>query len=333
MIIRRIFGIILFILGLTILILSMIGAIYVDGVIDNLAGGITGSLTLASQSLDTARNTLALARDSVSDVHDGLDATTGVMARTSQTLADSGSMLDNVSTVTTQEVPEAIEGIQAALPNVIQVASIIDRTLVTLSNVGIDREIPLPFGGSIPLQFDLGIDYDPEIPFDESLRVFEASLVGLPESLRGLEDDLQLANDNLAVLSGDLQATADNLATINGRIGEIVPLLDQYTALIDQLSASLAGAESAIASQLNLIKLGLIGLLLAVGLTQLATIYLGWELMSGQREPVRYEPLLVAPESQTVWPLTSDPPTYGEPPAATQAIGYAPLKDEDDRRA
>jgi hypothetical protein len=332
MIIRRIFGIILFILGLTILILSVAGALYVDGVIDNLTGGITGSLTLASQSLDTARNTLVLAHDSVSDIHDGLDATTGTLARTSQTLADSGSMIDNVSAVTTQEVPEAIEGIQAALPNVIQVASIIDRTLVTLSNVGIDREIPLPFGGSIPLQFDLGIDYDPEVPFDESLSVFEASLVGLPESLRGLEDDLQLTNDNLAVLSGDLQATSDNLATINGRIGEIVPLLDQYTGLIDQLSASLAGAESAIARQLSLIKLGLIGLLLAVGLTQLATIYLGWELMSGQREPVRYGPLLVAPESQAVWPLTSDPPTYDEPPVATESIGYAPLKEGDDRR-
>jgi hypothetical protein len=333
MIMRRIFGILLFIIGLTILILSVAGVFYVGDAIDNLTSGITSSLTLAAQSLDAARDTLVLARDSVGDVQSGLDATTGALARTSQTLADSGGMIDNVSAVTTQEVPEAIEGIQAALPNLIQVASIIDRTLVTLSNVGIDREIPLPFGGSIPLQFDLGIDYDPEVSFDESLRVFESSLVGLPESLRGLEDDLQQTNDNLVALSGDLQATSDNLATVNGRIGEIVPLLEQYTALVDQLATTLAGAESAIASQLNLLKLGLTGLLLAIGLTQLASIYLGWELMSGQREPARYGPLLVAPESQAAWPLTSDPPTYGEPAAGTQAIGYAPLKDEDDRRS
>jgi hypothetical protein len=334
MIIRRIFGLIIFLIGLTILILSLVGAFYVSGFVDNLAEGVTNSLALASQSLDTARNTLVLARDTVSDANDGLSATAGTMASASQTLADSRGMIDNVSAVTTQEVPEAIEGIQAALPNVIQVAAIIDRTLVALSSFGIDRVINLPLGGSIPIQFDLGIDYDPAVSFDESLREFESSLVGLPESLRGLEDDLRVANENLTTLSTDLLATSENLTAINARVGEIIPLLDQYTTLVDQLSDTITQVEGNLASRLNTLKIGLIALLVGLGLTQLASIYLGWELLSGQRAPVRYEPMLVAPENQpAAWPLTNEPPTFGEPLPETKAVGYELLNDTDDRRS
>jgi hypothetical protein len=307
MIIRRILGLIMLLTGLAILALSLAGAYYVGDVLDNMAQGVTNSLTLASQSLDTARGTLELARDTINDVYGGLDTAIGATANASRTIADSRPLIDNVAAVTTQEVPEAVEGIQAALPNMIQVASVIDRTLVTLSSVGIDRDIPLPFGGSIPLRFDLGIDYNPTIPFDESLRGFETSLEGLPESLRGLEDDLRATNENLTTLSADLLATSDNLTTINTRVGEMLPLLDEYTALIDQLNVTIAQIEGQIGDRLNTIRIGVIVLLLAIGLTQLAPIYLGWELITGRRmvreiEVVKVAPEIATPPAPLAWP-------------------------------
>lgn len=302
---RRILGLIMLLTGLTILAFALVGAYYAGDVLGKASDGLSSTLTLARDSLDAAADTLELSRNSIGDAVSGLDAVVQATAGASLTLNDSRPLIDNVSLVTTQEVPEAVEGMQAALPNMIEVASVIDRTLVTLSSVGIDREIPLPFGGSIPLRFDLGIDYNPDTAFDESLRVFEASLDGLPESLRGLEDDLQATNASLATLSGDLQSTSDNLATINDRIDDIAPLLDQYASLVEQVSGTVEQVENQLDSYLSMARIGSIALLIALGLTQLAPIYLGWELLTGRRDPreLRY----------TATPQPALPPTFVRP--------------------
>ena len=288
MIIRRVLGLIMLLTGLTLLIASLAAAYFAGDVLDGFADSINRSVEVASTSLDTARSTLEVARDSISDVDGGLATAVTATAGAARTLDESRPLIDNVAIVTTQEVPEAIEGMQTALPNMIEVAGVIDKTLTTLSSVGIDQTIPLPFGGSIPLRFDLGIDYNPTTPFDESLRVFEASLVGLPESLRGLEDDLAATNSNLASLSTDLQATSDNLGTINARMSDLGGLFDQYTLLIDDVAGLLAQIETQLGPRLELMRLVAIALLIALGLSQLAPIYLGWELITGQRDPQRY---------------------------------------------
>lgn len=301
MIFRRILGLIMFLTGLTLLVAALAGAYFSGDALAGLAESVSRSLVVASDSLDAAQNTLDLARSSISDVDGGLATAIDATAGAAQTLNDSRPLLDNVAAVTTQEVPEAIEGMQAALPNMIEVAGVIDATLTTLSSVGIDREIPLPFGGSIPLRFDLGIDYNPTTPFDESLRGFETSLVGLPESLRGLEDDLASTNANLASLSSDLTATSENLATINSRISDLGPLLDQYAALVAQVDVILDQVQAQLGSRLQLIRLGVNTLLIAIGLSQLAPVYLGWELLSGRRDPAPYpQPALIPTDSAPV---------------------------------
>lgn len=327
MIFKRILGLIMLLAGLALLVLALAGAYFAGDVIGSLVEGVATSLTLAEKSLDSAQDTLVLTRDTINDVYGGLDTAIGATANSARVLSDSRPLLDNVTAVTTQEVPEAVEGIQAALPNMIEVATVIDNTLTTLSAVGIDREIPLPFGGSIPLRFDLGIDYNPTTSFDDSLRVFEASLVGLPESMRGLESDLQTTNANLALLATDLQATSDNLATINTRVGEFLPLLDQYVALVEELSATVTQLQLQVGERLGIARLGLITLLVAVALAQLAPIYLGWELLTGRRD--RHIPVIVEAPAPPIYPSPEIPATKSTLTAEPdQTIHPATLEDD-----
>lgn len=284
MLIRRILGSIMLLTGLAILIVSLAGMYFVGSAIDDIANGIRNTLTLTSQSLNAARNTLDFAMETLGGVGEGLAAAVQATGSAAQTMADSRPLIGNVSGVVTQEIPEAIEGIQGTLPNIIQVAAVIDNTLGTLSTIGIDRDIPLPFGGSIPLRFDLGIDYNPAVPFDESLRSFQTSLDGLPESLRGLQTDLDSTGENLATLSNDLQSATDTLAGISAQFDEIAPLLNQYSLLVDELETTVAQIETDIDQQLRLIQYGAIAVLFFLGLTQLAPIYLGWELVTGRRD-------------------------------------------------
>ena len=315
MIIRRLLGLIILLTALAIAAGSAYAATMVGDALTALGGSIHANLALASQSLATARNTLVLSRDTFDDVNGGLGTAVQATANASRTVADSRPLLDNVTVVTTQEVPEAVEGIQNALPSMIEVAGVIDNTLRTLSTIGIDRTINLPFGGSIPLKFDLGIDYAPATPFDVSLRGFQASLDGLPESLRGLEDDLTLTGQNLDALATDLQAASDNLAVINGRVGEVLPLIDQYLTLVDDLSQTIERVDGDVERQLETLRLGAIGLLVLLALSQLAPLYLGWELLTGRRDPARRVAVVketaVAPAPAA--PLTAVLPPLPEP--------------------
>lgn len=328
MIIRRLLGFIILLTALAILVASLAGAYYVGDALSALGDSVRGNLALAQQSLITAHNTLVLSRDAFGNVNGGLGAAVQATSSAATTVAESRPLVENVSAVTTQEVPEAIEGIQNALPNIIQVANVIDRTLRTLSSIGIDRTIPLPFGGSIPLQFDLGIDYAPSTSFDATLRGFQTSLDGLPESLRGLEGDLQRTNDNLATLSADLQTASDNLSTINDRVSEVVPVIDQYIALADQLSLTLERVNSDIDRQLETLRLGAIGLLVLLALSQLAPLYLGWELLTGRRAPVDRAAapgtVVIAPEAPAAVTVTMEPP-----PATSIKEEWSPVEEPE----
>ncbi len=329
MIIKRILGLIMLFTGITLLIAAFAGAYFARDFVADLSRSMKSSLDVASESLAAARETLELTRGSVSDVAGGLTTAIEATAGASQTLEASRPLVENVTTVTTQQVPEAIEGMQAALPNMIEVASVIDRTLVTLSSVGIDREIPLPFGGSFPLRFNLGIDYNPETSFDESLRGFEQSLIGLPEGLRGLEDDLVATNTNLSLLAGNLQDTSENLTTINTRLNDLLPLVDNYAELIDQLNRAIIGAEANLDDRLALLRLVLITLLIAVGLSQLAPIYLGWELLTGRRDAPPAAVTYVTMENPSPVVVATNP----EPGAAAIELEASPAPPDEDPHA
>jgi hypothetical protein len=209
-----------------------------------------------------------------------------------QTMADTRPLIANVSTVATQQVPDSLQAIQDALPAVIEVAGVIDRTLLGLSNFGFEQNlaVPVPLAGeiAIPLNFDLGIDYEPEIAFDEALGTLETSIEGVPDSLRTLQTDLDVANQNLDILSTNISTVADSLTGINQNIAALNPILDQYIGIIDQINNTLTNTLAQLQAQLNTIGLALAALFLFLGLTQLAPIYLGFELLTGQRDPDRW---------------------------------------------
>jgi hypothetical protein len=261
--------------------------------LDDIFVGVENALATTGQGLTAAKDTLLLAQNTVDSVNVAMDdaiATTGSVA---QTVSDTSPMLTNISAVATQQVPDSLQAIQDTLPAVIEVAGVIDRTLLGLSNFGFEQElaVPVPLAGeiAIPLNFDLGINYEPEIAFDEALGSLETSIEGVPDSLRALQTDLDVANQNLSTLSTNLFNVADSLGGINQNIAGLNPILDQYIGIIDQINTSLTNALTQLQAQLRTIGLGLAALFLFLGLTQLAPIYLGFELLTGQRDPDRWQ--------------------------------------------
>lgn len=300
-IIRRILGGIMILTALAIVGGSIWGATRVGDVLAGISSGITDTLAITRDTLATAADTITLTQQTIGEVGDGLQTASDATANLSGAIADTQPLMDNVGAIITDQLPTNLEAIQAALPNIISVAGVIDRTLTTLSGVGIERTIDLPFGQSIPISWDLGIDYNPEVPFDQSIATFQTTLDGLPESLRALEENLTVTSDNLGVLSDNLVTISGDLVTINQSVANLVPLLDQYTVLISDLQASIDRAEQRIPAQLEMVRMGAIAGLILLALSQLPGLYIGWELISGRRDP--------QPELMAVATVTKEVPS------------------------
>jgi methyl-accepting chemotaxis protein len=280
--IGRVMGILMLVVALAGISLSIAGGIFSGQAVTAIGISLDSVLALTTESLDTVTDTLTLTKNTVLDVNAGLDTVEQTAVDLSKTLADTRPLVDGLTNVAAEEIPNSVDALQAAVPNIAQVAGVIDATLITLSNFGYKQTIPVPFN-PIELDFSLGIEYDPEVPFDESVMQISAGLEGLPESLRALRSDLEMTNENLQIVSDDIALAANDLATINARVAEIPALIDDYLRIVGQINDAMRIVRAQIMQQLDAVRIGIIVLMVVLGVTQLAPLYLGWELLTGRR--------------------------------------------------
>jgi len=277
--IRRFVGLVIIIVGLGGIVLSIIGLRAAPRTIDTIGDSLEANLVLVSESLDTVQETLLLAQSTVGEVTGGLDTVEESAVHLGQTINQTQPLLDQVSTIASDEVPQSLDAIQATLPDLVQVAAAIDDTLTVLNRFKVDQQIL-----GIPIKFDLGIDYNPAVPFDESVSQIGRSFETLPGQLRNLDDYVTVANDNLSLISEDVLAISGDLDGVNGRIAELDPLLEDYLRIVVELNDSTRQTRQIILGELNTLKRIVTIALAWVALSQLAPLYLGWELLRGRRE-------------------------------------------------
>lgn len=283
---KRLLGFLILLVGLGGLVLSGGGLVFGRQAIDQVAVNLENSLQTTADSLDTVINSLVLAQTTLTDV----GTTLGTASDTTETVAtavqESRPLLTQINTIATDQVPQTLEEVQTAIPNIAQVAGVVDNTLTTLNNFRLDESltIPIPFGPeiNIPLQFDLGIDYTPTEPFDQTVNELGASLEGLPEQLRGLETYLTVTSSNLQTISQGLHDVADDMEAVNGRISEFAPLLDDYLLLATTTQTKLQNTQQQLNTQLDTLKLVLTVVTVWLALSQLVPLYVGWELLRGK---------------------------------------------------
>ncbi|HSM58794.1 MAG TPA: hypothetical protein VK879_21750 [Candidatus Sulfomarinibacteraceae bacterium] len=283
---RRVLGIVMVAIGLSGIILSVAGLIAGHRFVDAIGAGLQTNLTLTVESLETVKETLILTKATVRQLDQGLSAVQETADNVSVAIDDTRPLLQQASIVTTQEIPQSIEAFQEAMPALREVASTIDDTMRTLDSFNVERSIL-----GIPLSFDLGVEYNPEVPFDESVDQIGESLEGVPEQLRSLEEHIDLTGRNLQAISRNVSDIARNLGAINTIITDVEPLLDDYIAIITELSDSARQSRLMLQRQMDQVKIAVTIVMVWFGLTQVAPLYLGWELLTGRRDGNDVKPI------------------------------------------
>lgn len=276
---RRFLGFLMLLIAVGGIALALFGIRFGHQLVDNTAAKLDQTLLQTSQSLDAVSETVILAKNSLTDVNDLLETAEITADDIGQTVNGTRPTLDQISSVASDQVPASLETIEEAFPSLEQVAGVIDRTLVTLNSFRIDERIL-----GLDIQYDLGIDYAPEVPFDQSVRDLGQGLEGLPESLRTLKLYINVTNENLQTVSQDIHSLADNMRVVNGRIAELDPILDEYLILIGQTNDSTRQMRAQINNEVESVKNGITLVMIWLAVTQIAPFYLGWELLTNRRQ-------------------------------------------------
>ena len=296
--IKRLLGIVVILTAL--LGMGLSGGIYWYGhqAIETAVAQSDGALATLGTTLQTTQDVLGVAKTSLNDVGTILGTVEGTTDNLAQTIRDTGPFLDQIDTIATEQVPDSLQTFNDVIPNIATVAGTVDNTLTILSGFGFERNLDYGLVKLGTISFDLGIDYNPTVRFDESIRQLGASIEDLPDQLRTLDSHLAVPAENLEAISVDITTLGVNISDINETIGTTPALLDEYITTLTQIQDSISQTRLQITQQEANAKLVVTVLAVWFGLTQIAFLYLGTELLFNKRKQVIVEYYPVVEEGE-----------------------------------
>lgn len=184
----------------------------VVGVVASLAVGISGWI-VAGRAVDTVERTIGPIGGIIGDLAGSIDASQVLFERTTEavesietasrssvrTITSVSVLIEETADIAGSGVADSLEAAVETLPGLISTGRVIDNTMSALSLIG--------------------VDYDPEVPLDESIADLEEALRPLPDQIRDqiglledIEDDLDGIADDGRELSAVLLETRLDMA-------------------------------------------------------------------------------------------------------------------------
>jgi prefoldin subunit 5 len=254
------------------------GLLYGLNWLENLEMGLDDNLQLIVDSLDPVHVLALEAMDIVSSTQASLTTVQLSVHDASIALADARPLLWTTTKVITTDVPDALDGVQESMPSLIETAKSVDETLTWLSGFGFT--IPNPFGAD--WSYDLGINYNPEVPLNRAMEDMSGNLEGVPDDLRKMKESLNDADANLVIVSDDLALLATDLETMNQQIADISPQIESFSRNIEDIQASFRNVQETIPQSFRTAQKVAVAVLVLLVVTQLPSLYMGWILVQGK---------------------------------------------------
>ncbi len=270
---RRSFALLRLITALLWLVASIAGLVFLPPVLNALGSGLDGHLEALTLSVERVAVSTGQTQAILIEVSGMLSTVSVTAVNASQALTETRPLLDETSLLITREVPQALQGVQSALPGVIETMEDIESTLNVLSNFSF--AIPNLFGDDF--EIGLGIQYQPETPVSQGLEEIDVSLGQVTPGLEALEDDLERAGENLNVLSEDLTSLGEDLQDVKDALDAVTPQLGDFATDLEDLVVLLRGVRETLPFRIRTLKIATVLGLSLLACTQLPVLYLGWE--------------------------------------------------------
>ncbi len=171
------------------------------------------SLDLSADALATLSDTIGTARGVVDGVDEALGTVAQLTGQVATTYEASDDVLTGAVRLTGQDLPGSLDAMARTFPSLITVADAVDGALRLASRA--------PF---------LGIEYDPEVPFGDSIRDLQATVTPIAGELRTFSAALEVATASSDDVSANLRQLEADLTRVHDRVDEAATLFDRYAA-------------------------------------------------------------------------------------------------------
>ena len=275
MITKRIIGILKIILNLMWMAAALMLLIWGQKALVWTENRVNSALDAMLENVILAKTMITETTDVMVAVDDSLSAVETTMIDGALVLIESRPLVDKTSQILVEDVPEAMDEVQKTMPAVIEATRTIEQTLNLLS--GFKLILPNPFGDDF--QFDLGVEYNPEISLEESLGDLSSSLQPISDQMRILEGDLISADISMGVMSQNLFDLAKSLDKVRETLLDIQAVLAAFDANLEQLQELLGASKSNFPRILSSTRIAIITLTTLLLLTQIPPIYDGYQLL------------------------------------------------------
>jgi hypothetical protein len=254
--ILRTIGTLLILLGTLGIVLSALGVIGVWRAAEDVAVAADDALVLASdtmqdvdRSLDVASSTL----DGAALAIDGLYTTT---LDVSGTLSSTRITLDEMATLTGDDLPQSIEASLVALEALEETAAVIDQLLRGLQRFGVG-------------------DYEPATPLDQAVAEAGAGLEPIPGSLRVMGAGLHQTGASLGDVQSGLALMGDQMMDIHENVVDAETAINSHQTTLEQLQRRVWALRRNVGRPIQAAAWAATLLLIWIGLSQLAILRWG----------------------------------------------------------
>lgn len=208
---------------------------------------------MSSETFETLRRTVEVTSSTTSTVADALsdlEVLVETVASSAETTAD---FVGETAEVTSTRIPRSLEAIERAMPGLIDAASLIDDSLSTLSL--------------------LGVDYQPDTPFDDVLREIQVNLDGLANEVANQGSTLAQLVPEMREVSATAKELTSRVSDTRDHLRTAETVLEDYRRLLDS-------SERALGPDPGLIRHGLWApsVLVLIGVAGLGLSLLTWRI-------------------------------------------------------
>jgi hypothetical protein len=226
----------------------------------HLDRALEDSVGVAAQAVDALGSTVEVAGESLTRITVILDGTATTTRDLSAAIADTEAVLRATADLSEDQIAGSLDAVDEALPALIQVSAVIDRTLSGLS--------VLPFGP----------DYDPDEPFDDSLRAIQREFDGLPEALREQAALIRDGSRELRNVRVGTGVIADDLDALQATLAGSAELVQRFAATATDARELVVEDHDGLRQQLTWARVLVVVLGLTLAAGQVLPLGVGWLL-------------------------------------------------------
>lgn len=261
--IRRLVGILLIIAAIGGLVFSVVGIVAAQQVKPSMVASLQNTLDLLVQTLDTTSQGLVVTQGALENSVNMIAALQSTLETTAKTIESTNPMIDQITQIIDEDVPDTIIATQDALNTAQKSAQVVDSLLGTLSKV--------------PL---IGLNYNPEVPLSEALGEVASSLEDLPASLKGMTDNLKTTQSNVQTFQADISVTAESVGDIKESVAQYGDVVKGYQESLDLLKTQLKLLSSNLPAIVQTLVLGLTIFFIWMAIANLGLLSQGWEMVT-----------------------------------------------------